>query len=250
MSFLSRFTPFAVAIWLSPLPALAQDDARKIVELAAAAHGGTKLLNQFPAARVKVKGTLAVNGQPTTYSGESVYWLPDRVYNRLKFSGPSVPQVVEQTLDGDRMAMSVCGLAQQVSESQSRELKMLLYCRELERLSPLLSNPEYKLKAIGEKTIEGKRVTAVRVSRGGFQDVTLYFDPTTHLLHSLERPGIDAKGEKVDQQEVYLEFKEAGGIKYPSKTKVKQNGQFVLESEVVEFVPLERVDAKVFAIPQ
>jgi hypothetical protein len=250
MSFLTRFALFAAAFWLSPVAAFAQGDARKIIEQSAAAHGGSKLLTQFPAARVKVKGTLVVNGQPTTYSGESVYWLPDRVHNRIEFSGQSVPQVVEQTLNGDRMAMSVCGLTQQVSESQGRELKMALYCRELERLSPLLNHPEYKLRAIGEKSILDKRVTGVRVSRAGFQDVTLYFDPTTHLLHSLERPGIDAKGDKVEQQEVFLEFKEAGGIKYPSKTKVKQNGHLVLESEVVEFVPLERVDAKIFAIPQ
>jgi hypothetical protein len=250
MSLATRFAPIAAALWLVPLPAFAQVDARKLIEQAAAAHGGTELLAKFPAAQVKVKGTYVANGQPTTYTGESVYWLPDRLRTKLEYTAQRIPQVIEQTLNGDRTSMTVCGLAQQMSDVQAQELKVSLYCRELERLSPLLSDSRYKLTTTGPKTIQGKPVAGVRVSRPGFPDVTLYLDATTHLLHSLERPGIDAKGGKVQQQETFLEYKQAGGIKYPIKTKLKQNGQVVLESEVVEFVPLERIDATVFAIPQ
>jgi hypothetical protein len=89
----------------------------------------------------------------------------------------------------------------------------------------------------------------VRVSSSGRKDVTLYFDAESHVLVMLERPGFDANGVKAEQQEIYSDFRSAGGIKYAVKTQALQSGKVTRESEVIEFQPLEKVDSKEFALP-
>lgn len=250
MSHSTRIAALTTVVWFLPLPALAQFDARKVIEQAATAHGGIETLTKYPAAKVKAKGTYVPDGQPSPCSSESVYWLPDRVHSKLDICAQRNSQTIEQIQNGERTALIVAGLMQHMSDAQAHELKMSLYCRDLGRLAPLLSDSKYVLAAAGTKDVQGRATKAVRVSRTGFQPVTLYFDPESHLLVAMERPGFDAKGGKVDQQEEFSDFKQVAGIKYPSKTKVRQKGQVVLESEVTEFTPLEQVDPKAFAIPQ
>jgi hypothetical protein len=229
--------------------AFAQADARTLIEDAAAAHGGQENLAKYAAARIKVKGSYVVQGQPVPYLGQSVYLMPDRVRSTVELTIKNVARTVEQIQNGDRSAMLVAGLAQQVTDAQAQELKMSLYCQNLARFVPLLKDSKYTLSTAGEKTIDAKRALGVRVSHPGRKDVTLYFDADSHLLVMLERPGVDANGAKTDQQEFYTDFRTANGLKYAGKTRVVQNGKVTLESEVLEFQPLERVDAKEFALP-
>jgi hypothetical protein len=247
-----RFSPLAVLAGLgalAPLTAFAQTDARKVIEEAAAAHGGLENLAKHPAARIKVKGTYLVQGQPVPYAGQSVYFMPDRVRSTVELTIKNVPRTVEQIQNGERSAMIVGGLTQHVTESQAQELKMSLYCQNLARFVPLLKEPKYTLTPASDKLIDDKRAFGVRVSSAGHKDVTLYFDAESHLLVMMERPGFDANGLKAEQQEFYSDFRSAGGIKYAGKTKAVQNGKVILESEVIDFQPLERVDAKEFALP-
>jgi hypothetical protein len=78
--------------------------------------------------------------------------------------------------------------------------------------------------------------------------VRLYFDRKTNLLVAVERPGFDALGKPVEHLESYSGYREANGLKYPTKTLVKQNGKRYLESETFEFKPLDKVDAKEFQL--
>ena len=59
-----------------------------------------------------------------------------------------------------------------------------------------------------------------------------------------------ALGKPVEHTEVYSAYREANGLKYPTKTLVKQNGKRYLESETAEFKPLEKVDPREFALSQ
>jgi hypothetical protein len=113
-----------------------------------------------------------------------------------------------------------------------------------------LKDRRFNLTSVGRKPIDGKPAEGVRVSAAGQKDVVLYFDDASHLLVMVDRPGFDANGAKVQQQEYYTDYRSANGLKYSAKNRVVQNGKPVLQSEVIEFTPLERVDSKEFAIPQ
>jgi hypothetical protein len=86
------------------------------------------------------------------------------------------------------------------------------------------------------------------VSAEGHKDVRLYFDRQTNLLVAIERPGFDDLGKPAEHWEYFSDFREANGLKYPTKTLIKQNGKRYLESETTEFKPLEKVDSREFQI--
>jgi hypothetical protein len=142
--------------------------------------------------------------------------------------------------------MFVGGLAQQVPPAQAEEMKVALYVQNVTRLTPLLKDSRFKLAAAGEKAIDGRPTAGVRVSSNGQKDVRLYFDRGTGLLAAVERPGFDAQGKPTDQLEVYSDYRETGGLKRSGKTVILQNGKPYIESETVEFQPLEQVDPKEF----
>jgi hypothetical protein len=242
----------AAVIWVgwSATPGYSQSDARQIVEAAVSAHGGADVLAKYPAAKVKVKGQYSVKGQDIDYSGESVYQLPDRLRSEVQLRVQGRPRTVVQILNGDRSAMVVGEFAQEIPEAQLQELRLSAYCQNLARLNPLLKDRRFNLTSVGQKPIDGKPAQGVRVSAAGQKDVVLYFDAASHLLVMLDRPGFDANGAKVQQQEYYTDYRSANGLKYAVKNRVVQNGKPVLQSEVIDFTPLERVDSKEFAIPQ
>jgi hypothetical protein len=127
----------AIAV-LASSPVNAQTDARKLIEQAAAAHGGLETLAKYPAARIRVKGSYFIQGRPMPYSGQSVYLMPDRLHSTVELTIQNVVRSVEQIQNGDRSVMLVAGLAQHVSDAQSQELKMSLYCNNVARLVQLL----------------------------------------------------------------------------------------------------------------
>ena len=100
--------------------------------------------------------------------------------------------------------------------------------------------------ATGEKKIEGQPALGVKVSSDGHKDVRLYFDKLTNLLIAVERNGFDSEAKPVEQTDIYGSYREANGLKYPTKTLIKQNGKQYLESETIEFKPLEKVDSREF----
>ncbi len=223
-------------------------DPRALVEKAAEAHGGLANLEKHPAGTIAVKGAYLLRGQEIPFTGRSVYQLPDRIKSSMDLVLPGGQQSIVQILNGNQAAMYVAGIAQQVSDAQLQEMRLSAYCRNVCRLAPLLKDSKFTLASAGEKTQDGRKLLGVRVSHPGQKDVTLYFDAETHLLAALERPGFDANGKSVEQQDQYSDYRTAGGLKYAGKTRITQFGKPVLQSEVTEFTPLERVEPRELAI--
>jgi hypothetical protein len=150
--------------------------------------------------------------------------------------------------NGDKVAAFAGGLAQEMPKSQIEELRIAVYVQNLTRLTPLLNDKKYRLAAAPEKSLEGLATDGVIVSADGHKDVRLYFHRKTHLLVAVERPGFDALGKPVEHLESYSDYRESNGLKYPTKTLVKQNGKRYLESDNTEFRALQKVDAKEFQL--
>jgi hypothetical protein len=49
---------------------------------------------------------------------------------------------------------------------------------------------------------------------------------------------------------VYEDYKESGGIRYPTKIKRIQGGRSTTEEEVTQFKAVEKFDEKTFAKPE
>ena len=142
-----------------------------MIERGAVAHGGLDILAKYPAARIKVKGSYVFQGRPVPYSGQSVYSMPDRLHSTVELTIQNVARTVEQIQNGERSGMLVAGIAQHVSDAQSQELKMSLYCQNVARLVPLLKDEKFNLSTAGDKSIDGKSAIGVRVAYPGRKEV-------------------------------------------------------------------------------
>jgi hypothetical protein len=236
----------SLTVALALMPVDARDEPKAIIDKAIAAHGGATVLDKYPAGRLQKKGTITLQGTEFPFTSQSVYLLPDSVRTTSEITAQGVRRSATQVFSNRRLSIFVGGLAQQVPTSQTDEVKMTLYVQNLLRMTPLVKENRYKLAELDEKTVDGKTAVGIKVSSEGARDVSLYFDKNNSLLVLVERPGFDAAGKAVTQQEFYSNFREANGLKYPTKTVIRQNDQRYLESETTEFKPLERVDAREF----
>jgi hypothetical protein len=234
------------AVLLAP-SARGQDDARAIVEKAIKAHGGAENLDKYKAGRMKSKGVVVIADMEITVVGTSVFQLPDKSKSQLEMEAGGMKIAVVQVINGDRLSLTVGGMKrEEMGEAQIAEARTALYLQTLYQLTPLLKEP-FTLKALGESKFQDKPVLGVQVSSKGHKDVKLYFDKQSGLLVRLERPGLEPVSmQEVPTEQVFSDFKEFGGLKRPTKTVIFQDGKKFLESEVLEYKPLENVDAKEF----
>jgi len=238
-------TLFALAV-----PAFAQDDAKAIIERAITAHGGADKLDKFLAGRVQSKGAIAAQGGQVPFVSVVVYQLPDRVKNTTEFTLQGGARPITQIMNGDKVGVVINGIPQQVLPAQADEMKQAAHARKLRQLTSLLKGDKYKLAAAGEKQIAGKTAVGVKVTADGAREVRLYFEKGTDLLLAQERHSFDAAGKPVEQQEIYSDYREAEGIKYPAHTAVMQNGERYIVSEVMSIKLFPKVDSREFTIPQ
>lgn len=140
---------------------------------------------------------------------------------------------ITQGFDGQAAWMRTPQGVRQLPASQRDEAEKTFF-RETIRLLRSLDEPGVTVQALGEAELEGRKVEALAVSRrpGDFQ-VKLFVDPTTGLLagKSYTAALMGAPGEI---QEVYADWREAGGVKWPGKTVLYRDGQKIGESTLKE----------------
>jgi len=115
---------------------------------------------------------------------------------------------------------------------------------------------DHKLSPLGACKVGDQAAVGVKASRKGDADIKLYFDRDTGLLLKREREEVQPapSGEKppppIAEEILYENYKEVGGIKYPSKKTSRRDKQITSEEEVIEFKIVEKFDEKTFAKPE
>jgi hypothetical protein len=98
--------------------------------------------------------------------------------------------------------------------------------------------------------VNGRPATAIRASRAGFPDVTLYFDQETGLLAKSEMTGTDTAGGPGRKVELLLsDYKTFDGVKMAARTKTYHDGKLFLDTELVEFHKAASLPGKTFEAP-
>ena len=224
-----------------------EDAVQALIEKASQAHGGPAL-DKYPAGRAKAKGTIVLKGNEYPFTVERVYHVPGkfRITSEVVIMGVGRP--VTCAVFGNTISANAGGLPQELPKSQIDELRTAVHVQAIARLTPLLKDKKYKLSSAQDKSFEGKPTFGVTVSAEGYKDVRLYFDRQTNMLVAIERMGFDELGKPTEHLDLFSDYREINGLKYPTRTLVKQNGKRYLDSETTEFKPLEKVDSREFQI--
>jgi len=241
----SRFA--VLTLILVAAPAAAQDDPKAVIQKAIQAKGGADRIDRYPAAVIESKGTLFQGGHTVPFTARTVYELPDRGRIALEQEGLGGKVQAVQVFDGSKARVVVNGHAKELSDVQTRDFRESIHAQNVMRLTPLLKAPGFTLTAAEGTTVGGKPAVGVKVASKDHRDVTLYFDRDTGLLVKAERAVLNPVGKEVKQEQTFADYKAFEGLKHPLHTVVTRDGQKLMESETVDFKPLEKADPKEFA---
>lgn len=226
-----------------------QETGPAVIEKAIEAHGGAALLDRHPAARARIKATLIIGNTEVPALVETVVQLPGQFKNVIQLDVDGQKQMAVQVLDGNQGWMRRNGKTIPLDGAELTLLKEAFYAEQTIRLTPLLRDKNYRLTVLAESKVDGQPTRAVKVSHPGRPDINLSFDKTSGLLVKSERRIQDAARKEVLQEEIYRDYKTIQGVKRPTKLIVLRDGKKFLEGTILDFMPLDKVDAKEFAKP-
>src|SRR5262245_50994421 len=143
------------------------------------------------------------------------------------------------------MKMTVNGMDTPIPEAQKDDVKTELALMKIQRLTPLLSDKSFELKALGESKVNGKDAVGIAVSSKNSKEIKVYFDKGTNLLTKIEFMGSDPMGGGEVKREVTVsDYKDVQGVKLPTKTLMTNDGKKFMEMTTSEHKLLEKLEDK------
>jgi zinc protease len=105
-----------------------------------------------------------------------------------------------------------------------------------------------QVQAIGQRDFQGQKTDAVAVTAGNVHAV-VYFDPATHLAAGVRYPQDTPQG-AVETVEIWSNYREVNGAKFPCHGVTLRNGQKFSEYTVLEIKTNTTPDPALFNKPQ
>jgi len=234
-----------VVLLCSAPRAVGEEDAGDIIKKSIAAIGGAEKIDKFKGLKSSARGSAQLSGIAAEFTSETTIALPDRIKLVAKYQVLGSTFTMEQTAIGDKVTLTVNGNPTPLSESQKAELKLAFVRTEIVRLTPLLADKQFTLKALGESKMAGKEYVGVSVSGRGVADVRLYFDKSTSLLSHYEtRSKVGTK--EMKRVTRLSDYKEMQGLKRPTRMTVTLDGKETMNVTVQEEKLFEKLDETEF----
>lgn len=239
---------FSVVVSLFLAGFAAAETPKEIVEKAVKAHGGADALVKTKAMIQQATGKVNFQGNDVDASREGKWALPERVFN-----------TVDVTMQGEkaRFALVLNGLSgwQTMDKGGPVDLTaanydMLTdeaYVQWLCTVAPL-TRPELTLAAAPPAAVNGQQCVAVKVSKAGKPDATLYFSQANGLLMKAAFRGRGQMG-VMDKEFIFADHKETAGIKLPTKIQDFQQGIRMGEWTVKEYRFVDKFEPNTFKKP-
>jgi hypothetical protein len=226
----------------------AQDDAKEIIRKAIAAHGGAEKLDKFKGTRSASKGSISVMGMDLEFTADMVSQYPDKQKTTIKLEVMGNAATIVQQVNGDKMSLTVNGMATEIQAAQKDSLKQSMALQKVMILTPLLSDKAYELKAIPGVKVGDKDTVGVEIKAKDLKECKVYFDKDTNLIVRVDHKGLDPTGmNEVNQQVTLSDYKDVQGVKKPMKTVMTHDGQKFMESTTTKVELSEKVDEKEFS---
>jgi hypothetical protein len=217
-------------------------DCRAVIEKAIQAVGGEQLLAKNQALTWKEKGTFYGQGGAQPYTGSYEVQWPDQF--RMEIQG-----VFTLVLNDDKGWFSEGGKTQAMNREQLAQQKETQYASWVTTLLPL-KNKAFTLSPLGESKVGERAAVGVNVAHQGHKDIQLFFDKQRGLLLKTVYRYKEARiGKEMEMVITGTDFKEFGGLKFPTKVAMKRDGKKFVEAEMFDIKPVQKLDASVFGRP-
>lgn len=246
---------FGIALVLLAAVGVARSDddqnLRAVIAKAVKARGSAASEAKYKGLEMKGTGTYYGLGEGIPFTGD--WHMEGKAKTRYTLEIKVMDQTltITQVINGDKGWKKINDTVAALSADELAEEKAEQYAKWVTSLTPL-KDKAFKLAALGEVKIGDRPATGVRVSHAGQRDINLYIDNGNHLLVKTEYQVKDTKdgnNNEVAQETFYSNFKEAKGLKHPTKVEIKRDGKRYVDAEMNDYIPLENVDDSLFAQP-
>ncbi len=228
----------------------AQDDARALIERAIKAHGGAEALGRIHADKVKFKGTLVLQGHTTPFIAETTVQLPSKYKNVIEINSGGEKHTIVHIVNGNDISIILDGRSLKADPAQLAEIRTGMELERAKRLLPLLEDKSYQVAVVEDVEVNNRPAAGVRITGRGRKEMRLYFDKEYGLLVRAENRLDGGKGkEEVRQHFFFGDYKEIGGCKRPTKVRAYRDSKQIMEAELLDAKPLDKVDETEFAKP-
>jgi hypothetical protein len=188
-------------------------------------------------------------GHTVPFVAETLMQLPSKYKHVIETNNDGDKHTVIQIINGSKVHIILDGRPLTPDPTQLAEIRNGLELQRAQRLLPLLEDRSYQLALLDELKVNDRPAAGVRVTGRGRREMRLYFDKEYGLLVRAENRIDDGKGKELRQQFFFGDFKDVGGYKRFTKVRVYREGKKLMEAELTDAQPLERVDESEFAKP-
>lgn len=176
--------------------------------------------------------------------------FPDKVLAVTETTIGPTPQNATGGYDGKVAWVKAGGQVKELDVDAARSLRETVFPDKVLCLI-VTQERDLKLSVVGGAKVHERAAVGVRLERKNATDVNLYFDMETHLLVKAEWRGKNLDGTGVGEEQFFSDYKEADGIKYPTRVVMHQDGKETLTKELTEYELLkDGLGASHFAKPK
>lgn len=227
-----------------------EKEALAVVDKAIKAAGGEEKLSKARVLSWTVKGTISINGNEGQITGHTTAEGLDhyRAEYEADLNGNPVKGVV--VLNGDKGWRKNGEEINELNADLLANEKRSAYIQRATTLLVPLKSKGFKIESSADEKIGDKLVSVVRATGPDGKDFTIFFDKETGLPVKQVAKMIGFQGEDITLESTYSDYKDFNGIKKATKIETKRDGERFVESEVIEFKVLDKVEPDRFAEPK
>jgi hypothetical protein len=229
-----------------------QAETQAILQRGIKALGGEERLSKFKAATWKGKGKFYdQHGQNAVeYTGEWALQPPRQFRGSITVVHEGMIHTEIRVLNGDKdWTRRDDGDTEEIDLRTATQDQRQMYEWLAETLLPL-RNKDLKLAPLGASKVGDHAAVGLKQTKKDGREFHYFFDRESSLLLKSEFRVKDRETDKeVTEEMLYSDYKEVDGIKQAMKLIGKHDGKIVLEQEITDFKPQEKLDDKVFAKP-
>jgi len=226
-----------------------QAEALKIVDAAIKAAGGEAKLAKLKIVSMKGKGTIHEGDQEGTFTVDGIVQGLDRFKLNLELSIMDRTQKVTFALNGDKAWAKHEERVEDAPDEVVQIIKAEVHALRTVQTLTALKDQNLKLSPLGEMKVEDRAAMGIKIARKDQPEVDLYFDKETHLPIKCELRVKEPNGNEVTTAWLFKNFKEVAGVKHPMKIALNRDDKKMMEMEITDVKPEDKVDEKEFAKP-
>jgi len=213
---------------------------KKLFDKALAACGGAQKFAQIE--NFVINTQIAINTAQGEMKVDSVttFVIPDKLHQVLNLPMGQMKQIIS----GDKAwAVTPQGTVD-IPESQRKDMQASIF-RDWINLFHITESEELNVQYLETGEFDDTKVEIILVSDGKGNSVKLFLDANSFVPIKQEYKGMDMTG-PAEMEEIYSDFREVNGIKFPFNVLVRSDGKKYLESKVTEIKFNTEIDSSIF----